>query len=56
MSRRFVYKVLIVVSLLSLLLAGCQAPPPQGTNPQPEASIEPMKAEVLDARRTFPRP
>lgn len=47
MSSRFVYRVLIVVSLLSLFLAGCQAPP-QSANPPSEASIEQMKAEAIE--------
>ena len=46
MSRRFVCKVVIVVSVLSLFLAGCQAAPLVGANPPSEASIEQMKAEV----------
>ena len=46
MSRRFVYKVLIVFSVLSLLLAGCQAPSSQSASSQPEALIEQTKAEV----------
>ncbi|MCB9141631.1 MAG: superoxide dismutase [Anaerolineales bacterium] len=49
MSSRFVYRVLIVVSLLSLLLAGCQAPPPQSANPQPEAPVESPKAAEPEA-------
>ena len=49
MSSRFVYRVLIVVSLLSLLLAGCQAPPPQSANPQPQASVETPKAAEPEA-------
>ncbi len=48
MSRRFVCTVVIVVSVLSLLLAGCQAPPPASTNPPSEASIEQMKAEAIE--------
>ena len=52
MSCRFVCKVVIVVSVLSLLLAGCQAAPPAGANPPSEALIEQMKAE---ARRTGTR-
>ena len=48
MSRRFVCKVLIVVSLLSLLLASCQAPPTAGANPPSEASIEQMKTEARE--------
>ena len=46
MSRRFVYKVLIVFSVLSLLLAGCQAASPQSATSLPQASIEQTKAEV----------
>ncbi len=48
MSSRFVCKVVIVVSVLSLLLAGCQAAPPAGANPPSEASIEQMKAEARE--------
>ena len=47
MSSRTVCRVLIVVSVLSLLLAGCQAPPPASANPPSEASIEQMKAEAV---------
>ena len=46
MSRRFVCKVLIVVSVLTLLLAGCQAASPQSATSLPQASIEQTKAEV----------
>jgi hypothetical protein len=48
MSRRFVCKVVIVVSVLSLLLAGCQAPSAAGANPPSEALIEQMKAEARE--------
>ena len=47
MSSRTVCRILIVVSVLSLLLAGCQAPPPASTNPPSETSIEQMKAEAI---------
>lgn len=46
MSRRYVSKVVLVVSVFSLLLAGCQAAPPAGANPPSAASIEQMKAEA----------
>ena len=46
MSSRFLFRVLIVVSVLSLLLAGCQAAPSAGANPPTEATIEQMKTEA----------
>ena len=48
MSSRFVFKVLIVISVLSLLLAGCQAVPTAGANPPSAATIEQTKAEVRE--------
>ena len=48
MSRRFVFKVLIVISVLALLMAGCQAAPTAGANPPSEASIEQMKTEARE--------
>ena len=47
MSSRFIFRVSIVVSVLSLLLASCQAPPSQVANPPSEASIEQMKATSI---------
>lgn len=46
MSSRFVFKVLIVISVLSLLMAGCQAAPLAGVNSPSAASIEQMKTEA----------
>ncbi|MCB9132517.1 MAG: nuclear transport factor 2 family protein [Anaerolineales bacterium] len=46
MSSRYVYKVVIVVSLVSLLLAGCQAPPQSASTPS-AAEIEQLKAEAI---------
>ena len=48
MSSRFIFRVSIVVSVLSLLLASCQAPPSQVANPPSEASIEQMKTEARE--------
>lgn len=51
MSSRFIFRGLIVVAVLFLLLAGCQAPSPQSASSQPEASIEQIKAEVRQQER-----